>query len=52
MNYIDPITKAIIPVRSICVPSKTLLQGKEYVRAPSILGRRDFMGNKTQRSKE
>lgn len=37
MEYIDPITKCVIPVRSVYVPTVTLLQGKVYARAPQVL---------------
>lgn len=40
VQYIDPITKRTIPVRSVYVPSTTLLKGKEFSRSATILTHR------------
>ncbi len=36
--FVDPLNGEEIRVRSVCFPSKTLLQGKEYTRANGQLG--------------
>jgi hypothetical protein len=36
--FVDPLTGEKIRVRSICYPSKTLLDGKEYTRSNGQLG--------------
>jgi hypothetical protein len=33
MNYEDPITKKLIAVKSVYIPSATLLQGRPYTRS-------------------
>ena len=40
MIYHDPITKREIPVKSVYVPTKTLLQGKVYERGPVVLNKK------------
>jgi hypothetical protein len=39
MNHVDPISKKEIPVKSVYIPTKTLLQGKPYTRANDVLVR-------------
>lgn len=46
VNFIDPITKRVIVVRSVYVPKGTLLNGGAYSRSPSVLRRGPWGGNK------
>lgn len=39
MNYVDPVSKKEMQVKSVCIPAKTLLQGKQYTRANDVLVR-------------
>jgi hypothetical protein len=33
MVYVDPVSKKEIPVKSVYIPTQTLLQGKKYIRS-------------------
>lgn len=37
MKHTDPINKQCIPVKSVYIPSKTLLQGRPYTRTNGVL---------------
>lgn len=37
MKHTDPINKQTIPVKSVYVPTKTLLQGRVYSRKNTVL---------------
>lgn len=37
MKHTDPINKRCIPVKSVYIPSKTLLQGRPYTRTNGVL---------------
>lgn len=40
MKHTDPINKRVIPVKSVYIPTKTLLQGKVYQRGPVVLSKK------------